>query len=206
MAATIRLKRMGSKKRPFYRLIAADSRKPRDGRFIETLGFYNPISQPAEVKVNEALVFKWFERGAVITTSAASLLRREGYLQKWELMKQGVTGDLLETRMESIRNGQRRRMEKREQAKKQIKSAKTIAKEAAAKEAVKTEATESAESAKSAKAAEPVSEKAPAKAAELASEEAPAKAAEPASEEAPAEAVPEEAAGEKTPEKPGEES
>ena len=105
---------MGSKKRPFYRLIAADSRKPRDGRFIETLGFYNPISQPAEVKVDEALVFKWFERGAIITTTAASLLRREGYLQKWELMKQGVTGDLLETRMESIRNGQRSRMENRE--------------------------------------------------------------------------------------------
>lgn len=173
---------MGSKKRPFYRLVAADSRKPRDGRFIETLGFYNPISQPAEIKVNEALVFKWFERGAVITTSAASLLRREGYLQKWELMKQGVTGDLLETRMESIRNRQRSRMEKREQAKKQIKSVKTIAKEAAAKEAAKAESAKSAESEESAKAAEP------------------------APEETPAEAAPEEAAGGKTREKSGEES
>lgn len=202
MAATIRLKRMGSKKRPFYRLIAADSRKPRDGRFIETLGFYNPISQPAEIKFNEALVFKWLERGAVITTSAASLLRREGYLQKWELMKQGVTGDLLETRMESIRNGQRSRMERREQAKKQIKSAKTIAKEAAAKEAAKTEATRPAESAESTRPAEP----APVKAAEPTPEKTPVKAAEPAPEEAPAEAAPEEAEGEKTPEKPGEES
>ena len=116
MAATIRLKRMGTKKRPFYRLIAADSRKPRDGRFIETLGYYNPITQPAEVKVDEALVFKWFERGAVITTTAASLLRREGYLQKWELMQQGVTGDLLETRVELIRSKQQARIERIEPA------------------------------------------------------------------------------------------
>ena len=138
---------MGSKKRPFYRFVAADSRKPRDGRFIEILGFYNPLTTPAEIKVDEELVFKWFERGAVISTSAASLLRREGYLQKWELMKQGVTGDLLETRLEAIRNQQRSRMEKREELRKQGKSAKAIAKEAADKEAAKAEATEKAEAA-----------------------------------------------------------
>ena len=53
MAVKLRLKRMGSKKRPFYRVVAADSRSPRDGRFIEQVGTYNPITEPAEVKVNE---------------------------------------------------------------------------------------------------------------------------------------------------------
>ncbi len=59
MSVKIRLKRMGSKKRPFYRLVAADSRKPRDGRFLETLGYYNPVSTPAEVRVDEENRFRW---------------------------------------------------------------------------------------------------------------------------------------------------
>ena len=189
MAATIRLKLMGSKKRPFYRLVAADSRRARDGRFIETLGFYNPITQPAEVKVDETLIFKWFERGAVITTSAASLLRREGYLQKWELMKQGVTGDLLETRMEAIRSKQQARIERIDQAKKQSKSKKALAKAAADKEASKSEAAEAAKV-----EAAPAAEEVPAEgqAVEPTVDEAPAvevSAAEAPAEEAMVESV-----------------
>jgi len=185
---------MGSKKRPFYRLVAADSRRARDGRFIETLGFYNPITQPAEVKVDETLIFKWFERGAVITTSAASLLRREGYLQKWELMKQGVTGDLLETRMEAIRSKQQARIERIDQAKKQSKSKKALAKAAADKEASKSEAAEAAKV-----EAAPAAEEVPAEAAPA---EAPVEAAPEAAaaEEAPKEA----AAPAEDPEKPAE--
>ena len=59
MAVKLRLKRMGSKKKPFYRIVAADSRSPRDGRFIETVGTYNPITEPAEVSINEEAAMKW---------------------------------------------------------------------------------------------------------------------------------------------------
>ncbi|MDG2653547.1 30S ribosomal protein S16, partial [Vibrio parahaemolyticus] len=59
MAVKIRLKRMGAKKTPFYRVVVADSRSPRDGRFIEEIGTYNPVAQPAEVKINEEAALKW---------------------------------------------------------------------------------------------------------------------------------------------------
>ena len=62
MSVKIRLKRMGSKKRPFYRIIATDSRNPRDGRFIETLGYYNPLLDPPDINVKEDLIFKWMKR------------------------------------------------------------------------------------------------------------------------------------------------
>lgn len=61
MAVKIRLKRMGAKKTPFYRVVVADSRSPRDGRFIEEIGTYNPVAQPAEVKINEEAALKWLE-------------------------------------------------------------------------------------------------------------------------------------------------
>ena len=75
MAVKIRLKKMGSKKRPFYRLIAADSRSPRDGRFLETLGHYNPMVEPAEIKIDEDKVYKWLGNGAMPTVNAANLLK-----------------------------------------------------------------------------------------------------------------------------------
>ena len=76
----IRLKRMGAKKRPFYRLVVADSRSPRDGRFIESLGFYDPLREPAEVRVDEEKVRDWLRRGARPSDSARDLLIREGIL------------------------------------------------------------------------------------------------------------------------------
>ncbi|MEE9269310.1 MAG: 30S ribosomal protein S16 [Candidatus Krumholzibacteria bacterium] len=135
MAVKIRLKRMGSKKRPFYRIIAADSRMPRDGRFIETLGYYNPILNPAEIHIDEELVFKWFERGAVPTTSTASLLRQVGCLQKWKLMKQGITGDALQTRVEAIKAQRLAARDRREKKRQATLSAKATAKAATAAEA-----------------------------------------------------------------------
>lgn len=62
MAVKIRLKRMGAKKTPFYRVVVADSRSPRDGRFIEEIGTYNPVAQPAEVKINEEAALKWIRK------------------------------------------------------------------------------------------------------------------------------------------------
>lgn len=64
MSVKIRLKRMGAKKRPFYRVVVADSRSPRDGRFIETVGTYNPIAQPAEITLDEDKILGWLNNGA----------------------------------------------------------------------------------------------------------------------------------------------
>ena len=73
MAVKLRLKRMGSKQRPFYRIVAADARSPRDGRFIETVGTYNPITEPAEVKIDEELALKWLANGAIPTDTVRNL-------------------------------------------------------------------------------------------------------------------------------------
>ncbi|GMA70460.1 hypothetical protein GCM10025879_17060 [Leuconostoc litchii] len=89
MAVKIRLKRMGAKKRPFYRVVIADSRSPRDGRFIETVGTYNPISQPAEVKLDEAKILSWLGNGAQPSDTVRNLLSNAGILAKYNESKSG---------------------------------------------------------------------------------------------------------------------
>ncbi len=74
----IRLKRMGAKKSPFYRIVVADSRYPRDGRFIEEIGYYDPNTQPATVKVDAEKATKWIANGAQPTETVASLLKNNG--------------------------------------------------------------------------------------------------------------------------------
>ena len=86
MAVKIRLKRMGAKKKPFYRLVAADSRSPRDGKFIETLGTHNPLN--GETKLNEEAVLKWLGNGAIPTDTARNLLSGEGIMKKFAESKQ----------------------------------------------------------------------------------------------------------------------
>ena len=80
MAVKIRLRRMGAKKAPFYRVVVADSRYPRDGRFIEELGTYDPMKDPAEVKVDAEAVKKWIGNGAQPTDTVKALLKKEGIL------------------------------------------------------------------------------------------------------------------------------
>ncbi|MGX7204059.1 30S ribosomal protein S16 [Enterococcus pingfangensis] len=82
MAVKIRLKRMGSKKRPFYRIVVADSRSPRDGRFIETVGTYNPLKNPAEVVLKEENVLDWLQKGAQPSDTVRNILSKEGIMQK----------------------------------------------------------------------------------------------------------------------------
>ena len=74
MAVKIRLRRMGQKKAPFYRVVVADSRYPRDGRFIEEIGYYNPITEPAEIKIDADKAKKWIANGAQPTETVKSLL------------------------------------------------------------------------------------------------------------------------------------
>ena len=76
----IRLKRMGMKKKPFYRLVVTDSRTPRDGRFIEEIGYYNPVSQPADLKINVERAKYWIGTGAQPTETVRSLLKKGGVL------------------------------------------------------------------------------------------------------------------------------
>lgn len=83
MAVKLRLKRMGAKQKPFYRIVAADSRSPRDGRFIEIVGTYNPVKKPAEVNVNEELALKWLNNGAQPTETVRAILSKEGIMAKY---------------------------------------------------------------------------------------------------------------------------
>lgn len=81
MAVKIRLKRIGAKKNPFYRVVVADARYPRDGRFIEELGTYNPLTDPAEVKIDGEKAAKWLKDGAQPTDTVRSLLKKVGVIQ-----------------------------------------------------------------------------------------------------------------------------
>ena len=80
MAVKIRLKRMGAKKTPFYRVVVADSRYPRDGRFIEEIGYYNPLTEPAEVKIDAEKAKQWIANGAQPTETVKSLLKKSDIL------------------------------------------------------------------------------------------------------------------------------
>lgn len=89
MAVKIRLKRMGAKKAPFYRIVVADSRSPRDGKVIEQVGTYNPLTNPAEVKIDADLAIKWLGNGAIPTDTVKNLLSKAGVMEKYHNMRQG---------------------------------------------------------------------------------------------------------------------
>ena len=89
MAVRIRLQRHGRKKRPFYRLVAADARAQRDGVFLERLGHYNPLTDPADVFIDEEKALKWLRRGAQPSDTAKRLLSKSGILMKFEYEKLG---------------------------------------------------------------------------------------------------------------------
>ena len=89
MAVKLRLKRMGAKKAPYYRVVVADSRSPRDGRFIETVGTYNPLTTPAEIKIDEEKAMKWLNNGAIPTDTVKNLFSKAGIMEKFHNAKQG---------------------------------------------------------------------------------------------------------------------
>ncbi len=82
MAVKIRLTRMGTKKRPSYRIVATDSRSPRDGKYLELIGFYNPLTNPAEIKIDEEVAMKWLNNGAILTDTARDLFSKAGIMKK----------------------------------------------------------------------------------------------------------------------------
>ncbi len=82
MSVKIRLKRMGSKKRPFYRVVVADSRSPRDGRFIAQVGTYNPLTEPASVKLEEEEILNWLNNGAQAADTVKNIFSKAGIMKK----------------------------------------------------------------------------------------------------------------------------
>jgi small subunit ribosomal protein S16 len=84
MAVKLRLMRMGKKKQPVYRVVAADSRSPRDGRFIEILGTYEPREEPSRIKVDNAKAIRWLREGAQPTETVAKILAQSGAIEEWK--------------------------------------------------------------------------------------------------------------------------
>jgi small subunit ribosomal protein S16 len=103
----IRLRRVGAKGQPSYRIVAADKESPRDGRFLEILGFYNPRTEPATIQVKEDRVFDWMSKGAQPTESVEQVLRTAGILDRFERFKKGET---LESLMEEAESTQAARV------------------------------------------------------------------------------------------------
>jgi small subunit ribosomal protein S16 len=87
MALKIRLKRMGMKKAPFYRFVVAEATSPRDGRFVEELGYYNPTKNPAVVQIEEEKALKWLANGATPTDTVRSLFSKQGIMKKFDESK-----------------------------------------------------------------------------------------------------------------------
>ena len=83
MAVKIRLKRMGAKKAPFYRIVVADARSPRDGKFIESIGYYDPVTTPANVKIDEEKAIAWMGNGAQPTDTVKNLFSKQGIMKKF---------------------------------------------------------------------------------------------------------------------------
>jgi len=181
---------MGRKKRPFYRMVVLDSRKRRDGAYLANLGFYNPFNEPHEVRLHEEDIISWLSKGATMSDTARSLLRSEGVLYKFSLIREGLEAAVIETKMTEWRANAEANEAKRVEAAATKVAAKKAAEEAELKAAAEAEAKVAAE----AKAAEEAEAKAAADA--KAAEEAEAKAAE---EAAAAEAT-KEAAEEAAPE------
>ena len=102
----IRLRRIGLKGQPSYRIVAADKESPRDGRFLEILGFYNPRTEPATLTVKEDRVFHWMKNGALPSDSVEQIFKTSGTLDRWERFKKG---DDMETLMKEAEEAETQR-------------------------------------------------------------------------------------------------
>jgi small subunit ribosomal protein S16 len=203
MPVKIRLQRRGRKKRPFYHIVIADSRSPRDGRFIEKIGVYNPMTAPATIEVDREKALSWLANGAQPTHTVNAILRYKGVMYMKHLQRGVAKGAMTQEEADQKFAAW---LEQKEAS-----VSKAIEKQKAAKEALKKEQFgEIPQIFKEEAPAEEATEEAPAEeapAAEEATEEAPAEeapAAEEATEEAPAEEAP--AAEEATEEAPAEEA
>jgi len=114
----LRLKRMGKKDFPVYKIVAADSRSPRDGKFIDAVGLYDPKTHPMTIDVKEERVIYWLKNGAQSTPTVRSLLRRKGITLKFHLMKKGLSKEEIQKKMDEWSSLHEHRAEKELEKKK----------------------------------------------------------------------------------------
>ncbi|MBN2499880.1 MAG: 30S ribosomal protein S16 [Anaerolineales bacterium] len=180
----IRLRRVGRKNQASFRLVAADKESPRDGRFIEILGFYNPRTEPATITLKEDRIYDWLSKGAQLSDSAERVCRSAGLLERYERFKGGEAVETLlaeATEAEETRNANPKTRRDDLTPKKKAKPAEEpVAEEP---QAVEAEAEPVAEEPAAEAEAEPVAEEEPAVEAEAEVEEAAAEEAEPEAEE-----------------------
>lgn len=101
MSVKLRLRRMGKKKQPIYKVVAADSRAPRDGKFLEAIGLYNPLTDPSTVDIKEDRALYWLNAGAQPTDTVKSLLTQKGIILKKELIRRGLSEDKIQEELEN---------------------------------------------------------------------------------------------------------
>lgn len=198
MAVKLRLRRLGRRKRPAYSVVATDSRSPRDGRFIEDLGRYNPLNDPATVDLKTDRLLYWLEQGAQPSDTVRSLLSREGLMVALHLRRKGKSDDEIRAAMEEHRSKTAERLgrsavtasdrQRKALEEEQKRAAAAEAEEAKARAAAAARKKEEAEAAAAAETAETTAEETPA--AEVTEEAAPAEAV--ADEATTAEAAPSE--------------
>jgi len=178
MATTIRLTRMGRKQRPFYRLVVVDSRDRRDGAYIDSLGFYNPIADHYECELDAERAVGWLEKGATLSETARSLLRSEGILYRWHLRKSGMAEEEIDAKVEEFRANRSNKIQDLKAETERKAEAKRKADEEAARKKAEAEAAaaRAAEEAAAAQAQEPTTAEEAEEAAEGESDDAEAKA------------------------------
>jgi len=149
LAVKLRLRRMGKKKQPIYKMVAADSRSPRDGKFLEAVGFYNPLTKPHTLELKEDRIMYWLNVGAQPTHTVKSLLRQQGITLKKELISKGFDEEKIKTELENWQKmkeaGSKKRTEKKlskkAKAKQEAEAAAPAAEEQAPAEEAKPEET-----------------------------------------------------------------
>lgn len=118
MAVKLRLRRMGKKKQPIYKIVAADARSPRDGKFIEAVGLYNPLTNPHTVDIKEDRVNYWLDNGAQPTDTVKSLLNQKGITLKRDLVKRKFSQERIETELKNWQNKKEAAQQSKAQKKK----------------------------------------------------------------------------------------
>ncbi len=118
MAVKLRLKRMGKKKQPIYKIVAADSRSPRDGKFLEAVGIYNPLTKPHTIELKEERVNYWLDNGAQPTNTVKSLFNQKGINLKRDLVKRKFPEEKIEAEMKTWQGKKEASLQKKSEKKK----------------------------------------------------------------------------------------
>lgn len=152
MPVTIRLRRMGKKKQPFYRIVAVDSRGRRDGKYIDKIGHYNPLTDPAEVVINEEKALLWLNQGAQPSDTVKSIFRKQGLLLKWDLVKKGFDEDRITEEMKKwqVLQIEKKRRQEAEAVQKDREKEQAVEEEEKVEKAAETEPAQEAEPAQAA--------------------------------------------------------